>query len=138
MAAVAAFAFIAGCGEYPKDVEATTERIEQGEPLRLGIVAGTTIPPQAEALLARLTSQLGAGIERSQAPAEILIDRLDKREVDLVIGEFAKKSPIRKNASLSHSIGVPEPPSGKTPVLRFARKNGENRWILLTDRVALP
>lgn len=127
-----------GCETYPRDIERTTERIEQGHPLRLGVVAGTRITPEARAVLDRLTRELDARVERSEAPAEILVERLEQREIDLVIGEFAKKSPFRTHASLSHSIGAPEPPSGRTPVLRFARKNGENRWILLTDRLALP
>lgn len=134
--AAGALLAMAGCNHpYPQDIENTTDRLEQGDPLRLGIVSGTGMTAEAETAIARIAGALGTDIERSEAPAEILIDRLDKQEVDLVIGEFAKKSPVSKDASLSDPIGAPEPRNSREPVLRLARKHGENRWVILTDRI---
>ena len=36
--------------------------------------------------------------------------------------------------SLSKAVGRPEPEDSKRPVLRIARRNGENALILATDR----
>jgi reverse gyrase len=129
---------LGACQDYPRDVEGTTKRLEQGSVLRVGIVAGTVLSAEAEAALEQLAARFRVETKRIAAPAEILIDQLDEGEIDLVVGVFAKRSVVKEDVSLSRRIGVPEPDDGKRPVLRLARKHGENHWILLTDQVVQP
>ncbi len=81
---------------------------------------------------------MGARVEWDTAPASILLDRLEKGEIDLVIGEFARSSPLKEDVSLSKSVDRPEPEDGDIPVLRLARAHGENRLITVTDKMVMP
>ncbi|MEN3973389.1 hypothetical protein WJS89_11990 [Sphingomicrobium sp. XHP0235] len=62
---------------------------------------------------------------------------MDEGKIDLLIGEFGRAGPVSREASLSKAIGVPEPKSPTEPVLRLARKRGENELITVTDRMVM-
>jgi|TARA_R100000501_G_scaffold17919_1_gene34801 DNA-binding transcriptional LysR family regulator len=133
----AGLASLSGCDQYPRDISGTGERIEETGRLRIGLIDGTDAVP-AQPVLEQISAHYDATQSLSTGSAEHLIRDLDEQKLDVVVGEFAKASPLAKEVSFSHSIGVPEPADKKIPVLRLARKNGENGLILFTDRITTP
>lgn len=131
------FFLLIGCSEIPKDAEGTIETVERTGKLHVTIVSGTRDTSPALGLVRRLADELEADTHIIRKPAAIALHDLDERMTDLVVGEFGRTSPESKVASLSKAIGQPEPRDGKIPVLRFARKKGENRLITRTDMMVM-
>jgi len=52
-----------------------------------------------------------------------------------VVGHFAKASPWKTEIALSKPLTHGEPDDADMPVLRIARRNGENALVLATDRM---
>lgn len=129
---------LAGCDAIPQDTEGTLERIRQERVLRAGIVAGTADAAPAQRLVGRLADGWGARVDWREGPATRLLDELEKGEVDLVIGEWAKASPLVADVSFSQPVGRPEPDDSRQPALRLARRHGENRLVTATDRLVMP
>ena len=128
---------LTGCDAIPQDIGGTTEQIRAEGQVRVGIVAGTELPERATALVEDYAVRQDAATVVRRAPASELLDKLERGDVDLVLGRFGRTSPLAKEASFSAAIGEPEPKSGKVPVLRLARKHGENRLITETDRMIM-
>lgn len=105
--------------------------------MRVTIVSGTRDPAPALDLVNSLAIELEAEPVVVHRPASIALRDLEEGRTDLVIGEFGRTSPQSKEASLSEAIGQPEPSDGKIPVLRMARKKGENRLITRTDMMVM-
>lgn len=128
---------VVACSPFPKDASGTSEHIEQTDRMRVAVVTGTRNPAPARRMARDLAREYEADVVWSQGPASVLMRELEHREIDLVIGEFGRKSPVSKEASLSGAIGQPEPRDGMLPVLRFARKKGENRLITQSDMMVM-
>lgn len=128
---------LCACAPFPRDAAGTTERIERTSIMRVGIVSGTSEWSEAAAIAHQLASAHGAIIKTKPGPAARLLKDLDEGRIDLLIGEFGRSGPIAKETSLSEAIGQPEPKDGNLPVVRLARKQGENSLILASDRLAL-
>ena len=126
-----------GCGEIPMDAEGTVEAIGDTGELHVTIVSGTRDASPALDLVTRLADGLEAETRVIRKPAAIALRDLEEGMTDIVVGEFGRTSPESKEASLSDAIGQPEPRDGKVPVLRFARKKGENRLITRTDLMVM-
>lgn len=135
-AVIVACLALSACDPIPQDPAGTSERIEASGRLHLGVVAGTEMSEEARRLIAAVAKRHSARIVMEHRPASHLMRQLQDGTIDLVIGEFGRSGPASKDVSLSPAIGVPEPKSGTEPVLRLARRHGENRLILLTDRLA--
>ncbi|HEX9955188.1 MAG TPA: hypothetical protein VGB48_08255 [Allosphingosinicella sp.] len=129
---------LSGCGDYPRDPEETLQRVKTERVFRVG-VAGPVGVGQMEAELGELLQRLGqrtrARPQLEQGPAEPLLDRLEKGELDLVLGRFEKKSPWSTLVTFSPPLRVEK--SGKTVIhLTAVMRNGENAWISLVEREA--
>ena len=123
---------IAGCDSIPSDPDGTLERVREERLFRVGLIASHAPPPQAAAdLLRRLSRATGARAALERGAAESLLTRLEKGELDLVLGEFAEKSPWAAQVTLTEPID----PKGPT-ILAAAARNGENAWIALVHREA--
>lgn len=122
----------AGCDVIPSDPDGTLERVRGEGLFRVGLIASPAPPPDRAAdLLRRLSRATGAKAAVEHGAAESLLTRLEEGTLDLVVGEFAEKSPWAAQVTLSEPIG----PGGPT-ILAAAARNGENAWIALVHREA--
>ncbi len=122
----------AGCDAIPADPDGSLERIRGERLFKVGLIASHSPPPDGAAdLLRRLSRATGAEAALERGAAEALLTRLEEGELDLVLGEFAEKSPWAAQVTLTEPIG----PKGAT-ILAAAARNGENAWIALVHREA--
>ena len=128
---------VAGCAPFPRDAAGTTERIERAGVMQVGVVAGTADWSDARRIAERLAADHGATTSTQSGPASLLLRDLDEGRVDLVVGEFGRSGPVSREVSLSQAVGQPEPRDGKLPVLRLARKKGENGLITASDKMVM-
>jgi ABC-type amino acid transport substrate-binding protein len=123
---------LAGCHAIPSDPDGTLERVRGEGRFKVGLIASPAPPPDRAAdLLNRLSRATGAKAALERGPAEALLTRLEDGDLDLVLGEFAEKSPWAAKVTLSEPILV----NGPT-ILAAAARNGENAWIALVHREA--
>lgn len=120
---------LAGCSDYPRDVEGTLDRVRAERIIRVGLVAGTPRSERLDAFLAALGRASGARPHIVSGSAETLFPRLDDGALDLVIGEFGEASPW------VDEVAIIEPLVAGEPALGPAARNGENRWIMLVEKV---
>lgn len=129
---------LTGCGEYPRDPQGTLDRVRSEGSFRVGLVApleAVGLDSKALALLQRVGSASGAAPMLERGDAEPLLDRLERGELDLVIGRFHAKTPWRRLVSFSPPLRVEM--QGRTEIrLVAAMRNGENGWISLVEREA--
>lgn len=128
-----ATAFLAaGCDAIPADPDGTLERVRAEQRLKVGIISSTAprlAPDRARDLLGRLSRATGARPELEPGAAEPLLARLEEGDLDLVVGEFAEKSPWAARVTLTDPIAA----NGPT-ILAAATRHGENAWIALVHR----
>ncbi len=125
---------LAGCDMLPSDASGTTERIERNGAMRVAVLPGTPDAAPALAMLRAYAAQHCAHMVMVTVHGEHALHRLEDGKVDAVVGHFAKASPWMADISLSKAVGRAEPEDSKQPVLRIARRNGENALIFATDR----
>jgi hypothetical protein len=125
---------LAGCGALPRDASGTSDRIAQSGKMRVAVLAATPDAAPALTLLRNYATSHGARLTRLTGHGEHALHWLEEGKVDVVVGHFAKSSPWQANIAISKPIARTEPEDGKQPVLRIARRNGENALILATDR----
>jgi ABC-type amino acid transport substrate-binding protein len=127
-----ATALLAACDAIPSDPDGTLERVRGERMFRVGLIASHAPPSErATDLLRRLSRATGAKATVERGPAEALLTRLEEGSLDLVLGEFAGKSPWAAQVTLTEPIG----PDGPV-ILAAAARNGENAWIALVHREA--
>ncbi|HEX6588556.1 MAG TPA: transporter substrate-binding domain-containing protein [Longimicrobiales bacterium] len=137
LAALATLA-MAGCGEFPRDPEGTLERARGGV-LRAGAVAaapwvvvgpnGTPSGAEAE-LVEAFARSIDARVEWRVAGADEVLRAIERRELDVAIGGFTKKSPWAPH------IGMTRPwrkDGDDERVLAVAA--GENATLFALDRL---
>lgn len=125
---------IAGCDGFPRDAAGTTERIERTHQMRVTVLPGTPDAAPALRLLRAYAARHGARMTMVAVHGEHAPHWLEDGKIDVVVGHFAKASPWMADISLSKPVARAEPKDSKQPVLRIARRNGENALILATDR----
>lgn len=129
---LAAAFMAAGCDAMPSDPDGTLERVRSERVFKVGLIASPAPPPeQAADLLRRLTRATAARPALEPGSAEALLTRLEEGELDLVLGEFAEKSPWSAKVTLTDPIATHGP-----TILAAAARNGENGWIALVHREA--
>ncbi|HYG48868.1 MAG TPA: hypothetical protein VD846_13125 [Allosphingosinicella sp.] len=131
---LAAALMIGGCDSIPADPDGTLARVRGEGRFRVGMIASAGRPMVADgtaALLKGLSGATGARAAVEHGAAESLLTRLEDGDLDLVVGEFAEKSPWAAKVTLSEPIGRRGP-----TILAAAARNGENAWIALVHREA--
>jgi ABC-type amino acid transport substrate-binding protein len=125
---------LGGCDAFPQDPNETTEHVRQSGEMRAGLIAGAD---QDNARQKDLAEQVASAVEAKpvfeEGTAEILVPKLEKGELDIVIGAFAKSTPWKKHAAVTK----PAEQSGgdsEEPKLRALVRKGENRWLMLVER----
>ena len=125
---------LGGCGDYPRDVAHTSDRVKASGVIRVGLVAGGDADT-ARAYIARVERATGARARATTGASEHLLARLEDGQLDLVLGPFAKDSPWADDVALLDPIDgkrIGQRTLGLTPVAR----NGENRWIMTLEHEA--
>ena len=125
---------LAACSDMPRDAAGTTERIERSGVMRVAVLPGTPDEKPALLILSAFARSHRAAIAPIALHGEHALHELEEGRVDAVVGHFAKASPWQTGVALSEPVYGAEPDDEKTPVLRIARRNGENGLILATDR----
>lgn len=100
--------FTFACSNFPKDPEKTLEQV-QGQTLKVGIthhppftiVSGNSPSGSEVDLVHKLAKELQADIEWVNNSEEVLFKKLEKFEIDLVIGGVTSKSPWKKHAGFT-------------------------------------
>lgn len=128
------FLALVGCGALPRDASGTTARMARTGEMRIAVLPATPDAAQALAVLGTYARRQNARITRVSGHGEHALRWLEEGKIDAVVGHFAKASPWQAKVALSKPIGRREPDDSKAPVLRIARRNGENALILATDR----
>ncbi|KTE34051.1 MULTISPECIES: hypothetical protein [unclassified Sphingopyxis] len=126
---------LAGCDGLPRDAAGTTERIERTHAVRVTVLPGTPDAHPALALLDAFAREHGARLTLVPIHGEHAHKALEDGEIDALVGHFAKTSPWQADIALSKPVARGEPDDKHHPVLRIARRNGENALILATDRL---
>lgn len=126
---------LAGCDSLPRDAAGTTERIERAHAMRVTVLPGTPDARPALALLDSYARKHGARLTVVPIHGEHAHKALQDGEIDALVGHFAKTSPWQADIVLSKPVARGEPDDKEHPVLRIARRNGENALILATDRL---
>lgn len=134
---------VVGCREYPKDPEGTWERIRR-EGARVGLAEdGSHVqingrPSQGPVegsvvvLLERMLADLGVEEAKRQiGSSDELMEKLERFELDIVVGGYTENSPWRNRVAFSRPWYV-DSSDGDHHVL--ALPPGENRWLMTGDR----
>ena len=125
---------LAACDRLPRDASGSTDRIARSGEMQVVVIPGTPDAAPALALVGDYARRHEARLVRVAAHGDHALHWLEEGKVDAVIGHFAKASPWQTQIALSKPVGRSEPDDSAQPVLRIARRNGENALILATDR----
>ena len=138
-------AVLAGCGlTIPSDPDHTLQRV-QGAVLRVGaspsepwIVWGAEREPTGlEADLVRqFADSLAARVEWTRGGEEALIGRLERGELDLVVGGLTAETPWVEKAAITKPYLSEETPEGKQDHV-MAAPLGENAFLVALERFLL-
>lgn len=125
---------LAGCDDYPRDPERTTEQVRDSGRLRAGIIAtGKGLEEGERALTERIATAQNAESMIESGSAETLLRKLRRGELDIVVGYFAGDSPWKRKVAFTKPKGGARSES-EVSVLRAAVRRGENRWLTLVER----
>jgi ABC-type amino acid transport substrate-binding protein len=115
------------CSDFPRDPEATLERVRASGAVRVGLIAAPQRRAQERDFLARLAEATGARPVFELGSTESLLTGLEEGRLDLVVGEISSDSPWATRATFI----PPLDPGQEGMVLTAAARNGENGWITL-------
>lgn len=135
--ALLAVVALAGCGTFPRDPDATLERIRRDHVFRLGLIAAGEAglgDARRDAFLTRVARSTGAAPAVIAGASEPLLLDLEAGRLDLVVGLVSPDSPWVGRVAMLRPLGESVAPQHLllTPIAR----NGENRWIMLLEREA--
>ena len=121
-----------GCSDIPRDAAGTLDRVRQTGSLRVGMVSDTDrLPVEAESnLIAQLAHETGSRPAITRGSTEILLPKIEKGELDIVVGRFAPESPWSTRVTF---LPAPEHMDAKKgeAASAVAVRNGENGWVTL-------
>lgn len=126
-----------GC-DAPRDPERTLERIRATGELRAGAVSNppyvvtssSGVSGPEVATVEAFAAAHGAGVTWVVGAEEDLVERLERFELDVVVGGITEESPRAKKVGAT--LPLYEATSGKRHVILTAP--GENRLLLALDR----
>jgi hypothetical protein len=121
-----------GCDRYPRDTEATLDRVRGGT-IRVATVEGERPNPRMSEFLARLAARTGSRPQLASGAAEPLLLELERGDLDLVVGTFDRKSPWAHRVTFSRPIARVVR-ADAVEELKAATRNGEHAWAIEVDR----
>jgi len=128
---------LAACGAFPRDPEETLRTIERDHLIRVGLVADPhpIDDGRARALIGMVERQTQARAQIETGATEPLLMKLDRGELDMVIGPVSKDTPWRTDVALGPPLAIRGTKDDRTELVA-AMRNGENRWIMLVERAS--
>ncbi|HEX2087396.1 MAG TPA: transporter substrate-binding domain-containing protein [Solirubrobacteraceae bacterium] len=138
---------LAGC-QFPRDVEGTLDRVEDGGTLRVGVsehepyvVLDHPRPAGVEVrLLEDFAHRAGGRVRFVRGGEEELVEQLREGELDVVVGGVTKRSPWKKEvaptrpyATTHERVGGKEVTDDHVMLVR----NGENALLVRLERYLL-
>jgi ABC-type amino acid transport substrate-binding protein len=143
---VAAALLLTGCaGGFPADPDGTLGRVTGGV-LRVGVSENppwTVADPASDPsglevdLVREFAATRDAEVEWVPGSEEVLVGRLERGELDLVIGGFTKASPWVDQAALTHPYATVLTPEGAPEPHVMAAPLGENGFLVALERFLL-
>lgn len=131
-----ALVLLSGCDALPRDPAGTIERITRDRSFRVGFASpDIEATPRAAALLKAVELQTHAKAQVISGAGESLLARLEKGEVDLVVGRFKADSPWQTDVAFGPVLDASGPSSDPVE-LKAAMRNGENRWIMAVEHAS--
>lgn len=132
---VTAIALLGACNVLPRDPDGSASRIAKTHVVRVAIAADPQGEGQARAFLARLSRDADARPQVVAGSLEPLLQDLEMGKQDLVIAWFDHETPWIDRLALAPPLAVR---GGKDhrEELRAAARSGENKWIMLVEKVA--
>jgi len=129
--------FVAGCDNFPRDPEGTSDRIAESGEIRVGMAPLRDARDRAGArrLLEHMSHESGARLAIRADAAERMLHDLEEGRLDLVIAPFHAKTPWASMVALSPPIVI-HGRTSKGTQLRAAMRSGENRWIMRIEKAA--
>lgn len=129
-------ALLGACNAIPKDPEGTTERVRSEGQFRVGVIeSDAPLRAAQELFLKEVVAAAGARPVVERAASDVLLEKLEMGELDLVVGELSPKTPWAMRVSLLPLLDEQVTKDGHS-VLAAAARNGENEWISLLHREA--
>ncbi|MCX2721630.1 transporter substrate-binding domain-containing protein [Roseibium salinum] len=136
-----AASLLAGCADYPRDPEDTTEKARSGT-ARVGI---TENPPWTiirdkpcglePALVTAFAKTLGSEVRWESGSESVLLERLENFELDIVIAGLTSKTPWKNRiGTTTPYLTADTDGNGKTEEHIMAVPPGENGWLIRLDR----
>lgn len=124
---------LTACGNMPRDVEGTSDRIAAAHVVTVG--SAGPVDADGERFLRGMAEATKARIVRVPGSLELLVDALNHDRIDLLV------APIRGDALIVEEVALSPPLDGskagdKPVATRAAARNGENRWIMQMEHVA--
>ncbi|KAE8763588.1 transporter substrate-binding domain-containing protein [Georgenia thermotolerans] len=137
----------AGCSAtIPSDPDGTLERV-RGDVLRVGvspnppwtIVTAADAPPAGtEAVLVEeFARSLDAEVEWTVGGEEALVGRLERGQLDLVVGGLTARSPWAEKAALTYRYTEAVGPEGEKELHVMAAPMGENAFLVELEHFLL-
>lgn len=144
--AIVAVASLAGCGiSIPADPDGTLDRVTGGE-LRVGVAEsapwteteGSGDPTGTEVdLVEEFAENLDARVEWSEGGEADLVYRLERGELDLVIGGFTDTTPWTSKAAMTQPYAKSTNAEGATAKHVMLTPMGENAFLVRLERFLL-
>ena len=135
-----------GCGvEIPADPDGTLERV-QGDVLRVGVSA---MPPWTSsvtggepdgveiALIRAFAESLGSEVEWTEGGEEHLVSKLERGELDVVVGGITASSPWADKAALTRPYVTVTGADGQPEDHVMLSALGENAFLAALERFLL-
>jgi len=144
-AACAMVALLAGCsGGFPADPDGTLESVTGGV-LRVGVSSNPPWTETGEGTPAGLEPELVEGfaesvdaeVEWTSGGEEDLVGRLERSELDLVVGGFTEASPWSAQAALTYPYTTVPGPDGAPEAHVMAAPMGENAFLVALESYLL-
>lgn len=134
---MAAVLLLGGCSGLPWDPEGTMDRVKNTKVLRAGIVADGDASPDAaqRRFLQFIADETGSRPRIVAGSTEELLPRIERGELDIVMGRFAADTPWGKRVTIMptpRQMGVENGDPAPAAVVR----NGENGWVALVYKHA--
>lgn len=137
----AALMILAGCGAVPTDPNGTLERTSGGV-LRVGASPNgdfVTLSPTGEPegsdveLIRDFAAGIDARVEWSTGAEHVLAERVERGELDVMIGGLRQDTPWEKHAALTQPYAETEDAHGKKHKHIMLAPKGENAFLLKLD-----
>lgn len=131
---IASLALPAGCESFPRDPEHTAERTQRSGLLRVGVTEHAPFVERADggepvglevALVREFAAERHLRVRWHWGQEEMLLQALERFELDLVIGGIDEQTPWSERVGLTRPWH--EQPSG--PKRALAIPPGENAWL---------